>query len=68
MICLLAHVVASMLAGTEGETMSVLEERFRDHFAPWSISIRLGTSGREGEGRSSRPGGRSGISWERTRG
>jgi hypothetical protein len=39
MIYLLAHVVASMLAGTEGETMSVLEERFRDHFAPWSISI-----------------------------
>ena len=42
MICLLSHVVASMLAGTEGETMSVLEERFRDHFAPWSTSIPPG--------------------------
>ena len=30
MIYLLAHVVASMLAGMEGETMSVLEERFRE--------------------------------------
>lgn len=30
MIYLLAYVVASMLAGTEGETMSVLEERFRE--------------------------------------
>lgn len=39
MIYVLAHVVASMVAGTEAETMSVLEERFREAEIVNSVGI-----------------------------